>query len=64
MGNERHISLRADSSILDKFYYISKYYGRSGSAQILYQMRMLIEDFEREHGKISDEDIKNMYGNK
>lgn len=61
---KKHIGFKVDSEMLEKFTFISKYNGRSITSQLQYMMRMLIEEFEREHGKISDEDIKNMYGNK
>lgn len=50
--------------MLDKFYYVSRYNGRSGSGQILFLMRSLIEDFEKEHGEITADDINEMYLNK
>lgn len=46
--------------MLDKFYYVSKYNGRSGSGQILFLMRSLVEEFEQEHGKITEEDLAQM----
>ncbi|MBR7113064.1 MAG: hypothetical protein IKC76_00950 [Firmicutes bacterium] len=55
---QRHLSIRANSDLLDKFYYVAKYYGRSGSAQILYLMRCFVEEFEQEHGAISDEELQ------
>lgn len=57
MSNQKHVSIRMDADMLDKFYYVSKYNGRSGSGQILYLMRTLVEEFEKEHGKITKEDI-------
>lgn len=60
----KHISIRADSEMLDKFYYVSKYYGRSGSGQILYLMRSLVSDFEKEHGSITPTDIEQMRSKK
>lgn len=60
MKKQKHVSIRMDSDMLDKFYYVSKYNGRSGSGQILFLMRSLIEDFEKEHGKISEEDIETL----
>ena len=41
-----------DAEMLDKFYYVSKYYGRSGSGQITYLMRSFVAEFEKEHGEI------------
>jgi len=58
MKEQRHLSIRADAQMLDKFYFVAKYNGRSGSGQILYMMRSLVEAFEKEHGEITDADIK------
>ena len=44
MKKQKHVSIRTDSDMLDKFYYVSRYNGRSGSGQILFLMRSLIED--------------------
>ena len=52
MKKQRHISIRMDAEMLDKFYYVSKYYGRSGSGQITYLMRSFVAEFEKEHGEI------------
>ena len=60
MGKQKHLSIRCDSDMLDKFYYVSKYNGRSGSGQILYLIRSVIEDFEKKNGKIKDEDLKSL----
>ncbi len=60
MNKQRHLGIRADAEMLDKFYYVSKYNGRSGSGQILFLMRSLIEDFEKEHGKITEADLAQM----
>lgn len=60
MSKQKHLSIRADAQMLDKFYYVSKYFGRSGSGQILYLMRSLIEDFEKEHGNITEDELRQM----
>lgn len=52
MKKQRHISIRMDAEMLDKFYYASKYYGRSGSGQITFLMRSFVAEFEKEHGEI------------
>ena len=60
MNKKKHISIRVDSDFLNKFYYVARYNGRSGSGQILYLMRSLIDDFEKEHGsniKVTKVDI-------
>ena len=58
MSRQKHISIRMDADMLDKFYYVSKYNGRSGSGQILYLMRSLVDEFEKKHGAIGEEAIK------
>lgn len=64
MSNQKHLSIRCDRDMLDKFYYVSRYNGRSGSGQILYMIRSAVESFEKEHGKITEEDISNLFSNK
>ncbi len=64
MNKQKHLSIRCDSDMLDKFYYVSKYNGRSGSGQILYMIRSVVEQFEKENGIITNDDIKNSSLNK
>lgn len=64
MNKKKHISIRVDSDFLNKFYYVARSNGRSGSGQILYLMRSLIDDFEKEHGKITPEDIESFLNSK
>lgn len=59
MNKQKHLSIRCDSDMLNKFYYVAKYNGRSGSGQILYMIRSFVESFEKEHGVITKDDIKN-----
>lgn len=61
---ERHLSIRADGEMLDKFYFVSKYNGRSGSGQILFMMRSLVAEFEREHGEITEDELKQVRSNR
>lgn len=58
MAKQKHVSIRMDSDMLKKFYYVSKYYGRSGSGQITYLMRSFIDTFENEHGEITEDELK------
>lgn len=60
MKSERHISVRENADLLDKFYFASKYYGRSGSSQVHIMIREFVENFEKEHGKITDEDLRSI----
>ena len=57
MNKQKHLSIRCDSDMLDKFYYVSKYNGRSGSGQILYLIRTFVEEFEKVNGEITKEDL-------
>ena len=59
MKEKKHLSIRIEDTLHDKFYYAAKYYGRSGSGQITYLVRKFVEDFEKKNGVISDEDLKN-----
>lgn len=56
---EKHLGLRIDQETHAKIFYIAEYEGRSGSGQILYLMRKCITEFEKEHGKIVLDEIKN-----
>lgn len=58
MDNMKHVSIRMDAELLDKFYYAAKYNGRSGSSQITYLMKSFVSDFEKEYGTITEEDIE------
>lgn len=48
----KHISIRIDEDILQKFHYVSKYEDRSASRQIMYLINNCIRDFEEKHGII------------
>ncbi len=64
MKTKRHVSIRTDGEMLDKFYYASKFNGRSGSSQIIYLMRKFIADFEKENGPITEDDLKSFFNDK
>ncbi|MGN0478919.1 MAG: hypothetical protein ACI4GO_05765 [Hominenteromicrobium sp.] len=49
------ITVRLDDLTLNKLHYVSNYYERSASSQIVYLVRELIRDFEKEHGEITFE---------
>ena len=49
---EKHIGLRINGELHEKFRYVSQYDGRSANGEILYLIRKRIEEFEKEHGKI------------
>ena len=50
--NEKSVSIRFDRELLEKLHMVSDYEGRSLNAQINYMVRKLVEEFEKEHGKI------------
>lgn len=52
MKKQKHISIRIDDEILQKFHFISKYNDRSASGQIMFLINQCIRDFEKENGKI------------
>ena len=52
MKKNKHISIRIDENILQKFHYVSKYEDRSASGQIMYLINSCIRDFEGKHGQI------------
>lgn len=52
MKNQKHISIRIDADVLEKFHYVAKYDDRSASGQIMYLINNCIREFEAKHGKI------------
>lgn len=54
--NQKHLGLRIDPDIHYKLHYISKYEGRSANGQVLYLIRKCIDEFEKKHGKIEEDE--------
>lgn len=52
--NEKHLSLRIDADLLQKFSYVAKYDDRSMNWMLLNFVRKCIDEFERDHGKIPE----------
>lgn len=52
LKKNKHISIRIDEDILQKFHYVAKYEDRSASGQIMYLINKCIRDYEEKHGKI------------
>jgi len=52
MNKNKHISIRIDENVLQKFHYVSKYEDRSASGQIMYLINTCIREFEEKHGVI------------
>ena len=55
MKGRKHLSIRMDEEMHDKFQYIAAYEGRSMSGQILYLIQQCIRNFEKEHGPIPED---------
>lgn len=58
MKETSHLSIRMDRELHDKFQYVAAYEGRSMSGQILSLMRESVCEFEKKHGRITEEDIE------
>lgn len=52
MNKGKHISIRIDEDVLQKFHYVAKYEDRSASGHIMYLINNSIREFETKHGKI------------
>lgn len=57
-------TMRIERPLLDRLQYISKYEGRTANKQLEQLVKRCINEFEAEHGKITDEMIAALYGNK
>lgn len=55
---KKYISIRTDTELHDKFCFASKYNGRSATGQVIYLMRTFVEEYERDHGEISENDLR------
>ena len=58
MNVKKHLSIRMDGELHDKFQYVAAYEGRSMSGQILYLIQSCIREFEKEHGPIPTQQDK------
>ena len=58
MKDRTHLSIRMNNELHDKFKYVSAYEGRSMSGQILYLIQRCVREFEKEHGPITEDDLK------
>lgn len=54
----KNIGLRVAPEIHKKLRYIAKYEGRTINGQAYYLILTCIREFEKEHGPISEEDLK------
>lgn len=56
--DRKHLSIRLDGELHDKFQYVAQYNGRSMSKQILYLVAACVRDFEKENGPITRQDME------
>lgn len=54
----KNIGLRVSPEIHQKLRYIAKYEGRTINGQAYYLILSCIREFEKEHGPISEDDLK------
>ncbi|MEL7610543.1 MAG: hypothetical protein AAGU74_13710 [Bacillota bacterium] len=52
MKKNKHISIRIDEDVLQKFHSVARYEDRSASGQIMFLINNCIREFEEKHGKI------------
>ena len=55
-SNIKHLSLRIDEKLLEKFDYVAKYDDRSMNWLLLSLVRKCVENFEKKHGEIPEEE--------
>lgn len=55
-SENKHLGLRLDGELHRKLRYISEYDGRSINGEVIYLIRRYIEQFEKKHGKIEEEE--------
>ena len=58
MEKRTHLSIRMDAELHDKLQCVAAYEGRSMSGQILYLIQRCVREFEKEHGSITEDDLK------
>ena len=57
-------TMRIERSLLDRLQYNAQYEGRTANKQLEQLVKRCIREFETELGKITDEMIVELYGNK
>ena len=55
MPANKHLGIRVEDDLHYKLSYIAEYEGRSINGQVLYLINRCIRDFEKENGKIEEE---------
>ena len=57
-NDEVKFTLKLHPELAAKLNYIAEYYGRTRSAEIIWTLRQHVVDFEKEFGKITEEEYK------
>ena len=50
--NKTRSTLRIEPDLLEKFGYIAEYDGRTKNGELLWLIKKLVSEFEKEHGEI------------
>lgn len=61
-SNLPQFTVRVDPVLLAKFRYVAEYNARSANREAELLFRLHVEDFEKQHGKITDADLSNQKG--
>ncbi len=56
-SNMPQFTMRIDPLLLKKFRYVAEYNARSANRELETLIRRHVEEFEKEHGQITDEDL-------
>lgn len=56
----RHLSLRINDDLRKEFSYVVKYKGHSMNWVLLKYIKGYVNEFKKEHGEITDEDIEKL----
>lgn len=52
----KSLSIRIEEDLLNKLHVVADYEGRSANSQILILIRNCVEQYEKQHGKIEQEE--------
>ena len=55
MAKNKHLGIRVENELHYKLSYIAEYEGRSINGQVIYLINQCIRNFEKENGKIEEE---------
>ena len=57
MNVKKHLSIRMDGELHDKFQYVAAYEGRSMSGEIIHLLWERVREFEKEQGTITETEM-------